>query len=610
MNALRTRRAYVVQLGHYPLLIAAAYVLLAGIALGQPARVVFEDNFTNGLKPQWTSNSIEVSTAPNGQTKYLGPFGGESVLLKLDGLPDHQVLRVSMDVLVIRSWDGSAPMQGPDIFYAFTDDGRLLHGTTFGWFGPQAYPGFFSVHTAAPRTGATRLNSLGFVHHSGAGDAIYHFEMAFPHRGTTGGLRLLSTTQSGIEDEGWGILNIRVTAENTAVPAARELARLVDQLGAEPAEASAALWKLSAAGEPAVAELGKALANQTIPADIELITPTRGAMRRLPPVGKDGFAIEDPAQRRKVMALHALQIIGSDSAKRVLASLPIDQPDRMKAMKIVVRDRKTRQPISYMPVWGYSWGTTLHSSILTDAEGVAITNVPNEVMRNLLFQNQRSAYVPVGLDNFTGQQLPLTEELLLDRTITIGGVVVDENKKPVEGATVVVRIPFATAQGQWERLGNMTAVTDREGKWTTYLAPEAFAVVDIGIHPKGIPATPPPPFYDFRTQIPALKNKTAELLFPSTPMVRGRVIDTQNRRVITNFKLSYGVQADPNQPIRWNTEGNLPAPMIRDETFEIRLDSAYPAMKLRIEADGYSPAEISANPADPRMVDVPLVKLP
>ena len=47
-------------------------------------------------------------------------------VMKLKDLGEHHMVRLTLDVFALHSWDGNDSVRGPDVFYIYADDGRLL----------------------------------------------------------------------------------------------------------------------------------------------------------------------------------------------------------------------------------------------------------------------------------------------------------------------------------------------------------------------------------------------------------------------------------------------------------------------------------------------------
>jgi hypothetical protein len=228
---------------------------------GESGREIYFNDFngpTGAVYPEWSSSPITYTSntnppgsgvlppppvtntdATNGTRRFLGEFGGprigqpgdpgynrtrvdQTIRLTLTNLPPHAALRLSFDLLVLKSWDGNSPRYGPDRWKLTVADGPVLLDTTFsnnpklnkdGSF--QNYPQLQST----PRAGAAQTNTLGYKFF---GDSTYPLEFTFPHSGSTLKLDFSSSLfeGKGLADESWGLDNIRIAIAPNVPPIA------------------------------------------------------------------------------------------------------------------------------------------------------------------------------------------------------------------------------------------------------------------------------------------------------------------------------------------------------------------------------------------------------
>jgi hypothetical protein len=167
-----------------------------------------------------------VVEAANGTQRFLGEFGGaklvngrpfarveQTVSLTLKDLPAHRRLTIEFDLYVLKSWDGDNANYGPDRWKLSVAGGEVLLDTTFsnnhktGTYdlSLQGYPAAGS----AAQKGATAVNTLGYRFF---GDAVYHLTFTFKHseRGVQFDFSSSLFEGKGIEDESWGLDNVRI----------------------------------------------------------------------------------------------------------------------------------------------------------------------------------------------------------------------------------------------------------------------------------------------------------------------------------------------------------------------------------------------------------------
>lgn len=185
------------------------------------------------IAPRWSNNETDVS--PDGKVTFHGPFASEAVTLDWDALPPHDFVRVELDLLLLRSWDGSVlyvngrrVSDGPDQIRCSIPGGPILLSTTFSNL-PADNPGFIDRGKTqnfpspvpgdrlAPQTGATAKNTMGY-HYPMPGpaqlvpmDATYHLTLLIPHHESTLSLRWEGVGLSGLLDESWGIGDVQLT---------------------------------------------------------------------------------------------------------------------------------------------------------------------------------------------------------------------------------------------------------------------------------------------------------------------------------------------------------------------------------------------------------------
>jgi hypothetical protein len=190
----------------------------AAAPVAQPtpcATQVYSNNFETTVGSEWSVTRAEVT--PNGNRRFLGQFGNDTVSLSLANLPQHSQVRVAFDVYVIRTWDGNGPAAeyGPDIFEARVDNGPTLTRTTFTVHSylRQAYPSEYPTGDNPPRSGTIENNSLGYSFNGTPLSSVYRIEKTVAH---TGGALKLNFSASGLEaldNESWGLDNVVVSVD-------------------------------------------------------------------------------------------------------------------------------------------------------------------------------------------------------------------------------------------------------------------------------------------------------------------------------------------------------------------------------------------------------------
>ncbi len=210
------------------------YTLTANFKpLDDPWDIVYSNDFEGQVGLEWSRTTTDVT--PIGARRFLGQFGNDTVTLTLRDLPLHAGMRLSLDLFVIRTWDGAgaaAPAggsvsPGPDIWAVGPMGGSALLSTSFdnNHMSPyrqvhtQSYPGSHPNGRFPPQTGAVETNSLGYdFDFSGVGlcpaDAVYRLSFAFAHSETAAYVQFSASGLQALSDESWGLDNVQVEVSN------------------------------------------------------------------------------------------------------------------------------------------------------------------------------------------------------------------------------------------------------------------------------------------------------------------------------------------------------------------------------------------------------------
>ena len=182
--------------------------------------LIYFNDFEASAGNEWSNNQIEQT--PNGQ-KFLGRFNNSSLTLTVGDLAAHQRIRVSFDLYIIRSWDG-------DERWGFSIDGTQMLYTSFAHWSSQAYPGEVNQGVSNPtRTGATGIGTLGWGS-DGWGDTVYRMSFTSLHTANAATLNFSGSNLEGIDNESWGIDNIKVLAYSGIIVDSNLKAKLATML--------------------------------------------------------------------------------------------------------------------------------------------------------------------------------------------------------------------------------------------------------------------------------------------------------------------------------------------------------------------------------------------
>ena len=205
-----------------PRILTVLALVLCSISVvsAQSLVTVYEHGFEVPVGPEWSDYDRTVT--PWGLRTFLGEFSDQPVHLWLDDLAPHCLVRVSFELFIIGSWEGSVGFNaGPDVWDLNVSSGppnectlvNLLH-TSFANCACdyQAYPANYpNVHNPG-LTDADEVNTLGFLNRWGnVEDSVYYLSFTFYHSDTTLDFAFQgSPALEGLNDETWGIDNIRV----------------------------------------------------------------------------------------------------------------------------------------------------------------------------------------------------------------------------------------------------------------------------------------------------------------------------------------------------------------------------------------------------------------
>ncbi len=252
------------------------------------AKEVYRADFQGGAGPEWSLRRTDG--APRGDNRrFLGRFGSEAVTLRLAKLPAHRFVTVRFELPVLDTWDGDelltgcGALIGPDQWGLRVAGGPTLIHTSFNNVrkavrrnSPQAYPSPLRHGTSPSRTKAAESNTLGCSTASWYGDSVYRLRYTFPHRGEDLRLVFYGLNLQSLDDESWGLDNVRVTLSASypsGVLTAEELRRRwAELLADDPAAAEQAVWDLACAGERTLALIDRKLAAaKAAPGDAERV---------------------------------------------------------------------------------------------------------------------------------------------------------------------------------------------------------------------------------------------------------------------------------------------------------------------------------------------------
>jgi len=195
------------------------------------ALTIYENDFQSAVGSEWSHTLTQDAPTPYpfGARSFLGMFGNEKVSLSLSNLAAHSSVLLEFDLYLIRSWDGSSAGTqfdyGDDRFKLAVAGGATLLDETFS-NGNPAGQSFGPLANNPYYTGASETYSLGFVFYDGIQqtsqvmDSVYRLSFNFAHDGDTLAFDFSGYGLQNLEDESWGLDNVRVSLvpEPTTLP--------------------------------------------------------------------------------------------------------------------------------------------------------------------------------------------------------------------------------------------------------------------------------------------------------------------------------------------------------------------------------------------------------
>jgi BlaR1 peptidase M56/Carboxypeptidase regulatory-like domain len=181
---------------------------------------------------------------------------------------------------------------------------------------------------------------------------------------------------------------------------------------------------------------------------------------------------------------------GPESQAPVTKNAPGDAKTSLRTMEIRVINSRTGRPEPGVRVRA-SYNITDEG--ITDAEGQYRLTAAARRFRILGLSFRKPAFVPLQVSwdpTFieTPVEIPTEFTVKLEPGSMIGGLVEDENGKPVAEALVHVSIPSAGMHGTGTpriAVGNFQTKTDSDGRWKCDIMPSKLDTISIGVeHPQ------------------------------------------------------------------------------------------------------------------------------
>jgi hypothetical protein len=184
--------------------------------------LVYNHDFWNFTANAWENGRFVDFNGLN----LLGNYNNDEAALTVDNLPIHNVLEVTVEIMIHDTWDGNPDdsIGGPDIWYMKIDDQEVLR-TTFSntpceslFCLKQSYPdNYLRQHN--PKTGAMQTNLPGLCHMRTQNNytSRYRITKLVRHnrdsvRITLGDMLVQNNSPNPKCDESWSVASMQVSA--------------------------------------------------------------------------------------------------------------------------------------------------------------------------------------------------------------------------------------------------------------------------------------------------------------------------------------------------------------------------------------------------------------
>ena len=215
-------------------------------ALPTQAQVtVYSNDFNNNSTANFTSANLNIATRANNSITYLATpdtgsnrygFGAGTATLTVNNPALVGTVTIGFDLYIIGSMDGNGPAGGGPDNWQLAQNGNNLLLTNFanydGGGNTQAYTNQVAPYGPGGSFAARTGSDTALADHLGIdtgtfGDSTYHLSFTFVNVTPTIAFDFSSTLNEGANNEGWGLDNVLVTSQPTAVPEPGSIALLV-----------------------------------------------------------------------------------------------------------------------------------------------------------------------------------------------------------------------------------------------------------------------------------------------------------------------------------------------------------------------------------------------
>lgn len=205
----------------------------AALAAQARAGILFTDDFQQDwARPNWSANTLINMEAEKTFTWFNGRYSGNSSTTLTLGAPpppksgsgtggSYNLFTVTFDLFILDSWDGNEPTQGPDRFSVKANGATIFSETFANQHSDQSF--------RRPDVGPVQL---GFD--SRYLDSIYRkiaVDFTIPDGASSIVLNFGAAGLQGLNDESWGIDNVKVEYSTVPAPGVGALMGLAGLIG-------------------------------------------------------------------------------------------------------------------------------------------------------------------------------------------------------------------------------------------------------------------------------------------------------------------------------------------------------------------------------------------
>ncbi|MBN2582826.1 MAG: carboxypeptidase regulatory-like domain-containing protein [Planctomycetes bacterium] len=255
-----------------------------------------------------------------------------------------------------------------------------------------------------------------------------------------------------------------------------------------------------------------------------------------------------------------------------------------RTLKITVVHSETQKPLDGVVL--SLWIDNVNSFADADEKGRCTIDLPQGKVRRFSVTAQKEGFALKTIaweDNDGNPAIPAEYTIPIEPGTTIGGIIQDEQGKPIPGVSLTVRIMARSKGPNGERISGGHPVTlsptDSQGRWQYDAAPSHLESDDVFLHyshpdyiGRGV-FQPVGPVEDLRKQV-------AIMMLNRGVMVKGRIVDTAGNPIVgAQVNLGKYGRYSGHQDVRSGDDGRFELP-----------PSIPGKNTLSVQADGFSPA--------------------